>query len=167
MGAAYSLLEKGVGPLTLALVSANIIALVSLIGDGASMYLKKKGGESNSTAIAGTHIRLQLFRVFVMVLSVIAGLKLVLPSKLADDLIAAWFVGQGFALQSIIRNIISGIVVRYNKSVRDMIGKQVEYKDSTYSVVGTNLASVVLTSSNNGYTRIVPWPEIYQMKLFN
>ena len=164
MGAAYSLLEKCIGPLTLALVSANIICLVSLMGDGASVYLDKKGGRE---ARSGTHIRLQLFQVFIVIISVIAGLKLVLPPKLADDLTTAWFVGQGFALQNIIRNIISGVVVRHNPHIKNMLDKQVIYNNNRYTVKKTNLASVVIESSNDDpkHMRIVPWPEIYQMKL--
>ena len=165
MGAVYSISDETASSLLLALVSANIVALVSLAGDGASLYLSKQ--HCNTTELTGPRIRLQLLRVFLTVISIAAGLKLVLAQKLADDLIAAWFVGQGFALQDILRNIVTGIAVRYNDRVRCMVGTKVQHNDIKYTVCAANLASITLETEDGSHSRIVPWTEVYSMKLLS
>jgi hypothetical protein len=51
------------------------------------------------------------------VIAAAATVKLVLPGDLADQIIAAWFVGQGFALQHHVQSYISGIKVRNNDTI--------------------------------------------------
>jgi hypothetical protein len=158
--------NSAAGSLLLVLASANLIALVSLLGEASSGYLDtalKHQGHSSK-------LRLQLFRCLLVVVSVAAGLKAVLLPKLADDLIAAWFVGQGFALQTIIRDIIAGIVARYNSDVRGVIiegtGKgQVKYKEKLYTPQGANIASITLASDDGKYIRVLPWSELHEMEL--
>jgi len=141
-----------------------MIALVSVLGEASSGYLDtalKHQGHSSK-------LRLQLFRCLLVVVSVAAGLKAVLLPKLADDLIAAWFVGQGFALQTIIRDIIAGIVARYNSDVRGVLiegtGK-VKYKGNVYTAHGANIASITLESDDRKYIRILPWSELHEIEL--
>ena len=89
------------------------------------------------------------------------------PPPQADDLIAAWFVGQGFALQTIIKDIIAGIVARYNQQVRTVLveGKgKVKYKEEDYTPVGVNIATITLQGTTNGI-RVLPWSALSEMDL--
>lgn len=155
--------NSAAGSLLLILASANLIALVSLLGEASSGYLKDKAPNTGHSA----KLRLQLFRCLLVVVSVAAGLKAVLQPKLADDLIAAWFVGQGFALQTIIRDIIAGVVARYNPMVRTVLVEKrgrVKYKKvDDYKPAGVNIASIVLT--NDTHTRVLSWSELSEMEL--
>lgn len=156
--------NSAAGSLLLILASANLIALVSLLGEASSGYLKDKAPNTGHSA----KLRLQLFRCLLVVVSVAAGLKAVLQPKLADDLIAAWFVGQGFALQTIIRDIIAGIVARYNPMVRTALVEKrgrVKYNNVDYKPAGVNIASIVLT--NDTHTRVLSWSELPDMQLMS
>lgn len=169
-----------VGTLLMAVASANMFILVSLLGARASTMLRRNIEASHSSAgIPGavpSELRLQLFRLVMLVLSLAAGIKLVLTTKLADDLIAAWFVGQGFALQSVIGDIISGIVLRHNKAVVDLIQRRgdVKYQDATYTVIGADIVSVVLMHSGasgdnqlRNAKRIVGWSQLGTMLILH
>ena len=163
MGAIHSMFNSAAGSLLLILASANLIALVSLLGEASSGYLKDKAPHTGHSA----KLRLQLFRCLLVVVSVAAGLKAVLLPKLADDLIAAWFVGQGFALQTIIRDIIAGVVARYNPTVRTVLveGKgKVKYNKEEYKPGGVNIATITLQGTPPS-TRVLPWSALSEMEL--
>lgn len=170
MGAAYSMSNNAASTLLLVLVSANMISLVSLAGEASSVYLEHSSSPDRPSTGAYA-IRLQMMRLLLGVLSVAAGIKLSLNTKLADDLIAAWFVGQGFALQDIIRNIISGIVARYSPRVQCILRSKVTYGDEDYVVTSVNIASITLRGTHNeennryAYFRVLPWTAINEMKL--
>ena len=164
MSAVYSLSNSAIGSLLLVLTSANMIAFVSLLGEASSGYLAKK--------VAGGHaskLRLQLARTLLIVVSIAAGIKVVMETKLANDLIAAWFVGQGFALQTIIRNVIEGIVARHDTHVREIVvekGGTVVYNKKPYTATGTNIVVITLTSHDTKqYVLVLPWTELAKMEL--
>ena len=166
----------------LIIVSLNLVTLVSLIGGASSAYLP--GGTKTRSAA----IRLQLFRLCTWCLSIIVGIKLVLPPDFADSIISAWFIGQGFALQNILKSVINGIVLRYNETVCKAIierDNECKYKiklrdiDDTYTVEEANIAYVTLhhtpTSASiqlpkagavgKPHTRILLWTDIYSVDI--
>ena len=155
--------DTAAGSLLLILASANMIALVSLMGEASSEYLHTSVSKGHSSKL-----RLQLFRCMLIVLSIAVGLKAVLQPKLADDLIAAWFVGQGFALQTIIHEIIAGIVARYNAKVRLVLvagSGKVIYNDIEYTPDGANIASITLRNKDDNSTQVLPWSALPDMRL--
>jgi len=158
----------------LIIVSLNLVTLVSLIGGASSAYLP--GGTKTRSAA----IRLQLFRLCTWCLSIIVGIKLVLPPDFADSIISAWFIGQGFALQNILKSVINGIVLRYNETVCKAIierDKRCRYKiklrelrdiDDTYTVEEANIAYVTLRKDppgSNHRARILLWTDIYSVDI--
>ena len=159
----YDLLHTTANTLVLVLASFNMIALVSLIGEASSWYLSDKTKAASGTG--GATVRLQLFRVLMWAFSVIMALKIVLPEDLADSVISAWFVGQGFALQPALRSIIGGIIARYDKRVRSVVFDRIgtisynEFKDCM--VVNYNVASVTLETKQTKDTKagyiVLPW----------
>jgi hypothetical protein len=168
----YDLLHTVANTLVLALASINLVALVSLIGEASSGYLSDKTKAAGDAG--GATIRLQLFRVLMWTLSVVVALKVVLPEDLADSVISAWFVGQGFALQATLQSIIGGIIARYDKRVRAVVFDRIgtisynEFKECR--VVEANVASVTIQTNaiaKKGDTRgtaagfiVLPWNSI-------
>ena len=146
----YDLLHTAANALVLVLASFNMIALVSLMGEASSGYLSDKTKAASGTG--GATVRLQLFRVLMWALSVIVALKVVLPIDLADSVISAWFVGQGFALQPALKSMIGGIMARYNPLVRaavfDRIGTITYNEFNHCTVVDANVASVTLQTKS-------------------
>ena len=168
MGAVYSLSNDAASTGLLVLVSLNLFSLVSFAGEASAVYLDHS--ERNKQISNAYSIRLQLVRVLVSVISVAAGLKITIQSKLADDLIAAWFVGQGFALQDILRNMIHGVMARYSPRVTRLLYSTVTFEDEEYKVIDVNIASITLCyrgDKNSGptYLRVLPWTSISTMKL--
>ena len=177
--AAVETSSSTVSILLMTVASANMFILVSLLGSRASVMLRRSVEKNQTTGKATgpvpSELRLQLFRLVLLVLSLAAGIKLVLTTKLADDLIAAWFVGQGFALQSVITDIISGIVLRHNQVVVDLIQRRgnVKYDDAVYTVIGADIVSVVLMraggkgDSLQDAKRIVGWSQLGSMLILH
>lgn len=170
MGAAYSISDHAAGATLILLASVNMVVFISLLGEASSSYLHRET-INNKPEVNAYAMRLQLFRLIVGVVSVAAGIKLTLNAKLANDLIAAWFVGQGFALQQPIRNIICGIIARYNPNVANMLQRSVTYQDKQYKVVNMNISSITLLGVSElntvkaPFIRIVPWTAVDNMEL--
>jgi len=136
------------------LVSVNAIALVMLVGEGISEYLSTKERIADSTANA-SRIRLQLLRLVTWILAVIGTFKTVLPNDLADSIISAWFVGQGFALQRSLQSLVAGIVLRYDSIVRQVVvdGEgTVQIKEVMYTVASCSMVSVTLVEQHDAPT---------------
>lgn len=158
----------------LIIVSLNLVTLVSLIGGASSAYLANEDPKIPNN-VSHAAVRLQLFRLCTWCLSIIASIKIMLPTDFADSIISAWFIGQGFALQSILTSVIHGIVLRYSETVRTMIierGGSIQLKGGDYTVKDANIAFVTLvqTASSNAApavetTRIVLWTELYSVDI--
>jgi hypothetical protein len=157
------------------IVSLNLVTLVSLIGGASSAYLATDSGfKSTATDVSHAAVRLQLFRLCTWCLSIIASIKIMLPTDFADSIISAWFIGQGFALQSILTSVIHGIVLRYSKTVRTGIIERtgsIRLKGNDYTVQDANIAFVTLVhtaskpATGAQTTRIVLWTELYSVDI--
>jgi len=162
----YDVLHTVANTMVLALASINMIAFVSLMGEASSGYLSDKTKAAGDAG--GATIRLQLFRVLMWAFSVIVALKVSLPADLADSVISAWFVGQGFALQATMQSIIGGIIARYDKRVRAVVFEKrgtISYKAfKECLVVDANVASVTLQTKATKDTAaghiVLPWNSI-------
>ena len=147
------------------LASINMVAFVSLLGHAADGYLTRAEGQPG---YKGAVIRLQMLRLVTWAVSVVAALKITLPPDLADGIISAWFVGQGFALQSTIQSIFDGIAARYIDIVRDAIVERseeyvVEYRKFTRAqVIDSNITTFTLCEKNIG-TVILPWTSVHEI----
>ena len=145
------------------IASLNMVVLASLAGEAASGYL----GNAMTPNYHAARIRLQLARVVLWVATVIAALKITLPAALADGLISAWFVGQGFALQGVSKSILAGIVARYDENLHRHIMKgegtvtYKEYKDAT--VISRNLTTFTLKKDTQ--LLVLPWTAVYDLVL--
>jgi len=155
---------------TLLFAGLNVIVLATLLSKATSTYIKKLGNDDENSVDA--ILRLQSFWLAVMVILTATVLKLVLDDRLADQIIAAWFVGQGFALQPYIQSYLSGIVVRSNKNIHTKIGQpntgQVYYKNKSYTVLETHILWITLTEHtvNDAPPNkliAVPWTEVKNM----
>ena len=157
-----------------AIVGVNVIALVMLAGEAMSEYLKSKELQANTKTLQqghsgnGSRIRLQLMRLITWMLAVIGAFQVVLPTDLADSVTSAWFVGQGFSLQQSLQSLMAGIVLRYEKLMRDVIvyGKGTATLDGTkYTMHTCSIVSVTLKQhQGNGYV-VVPWNSLYNATL--
>ena len=166
MGAGISIAASSNEIILPVLASINMVALVSLIGHAADSYLVAARGKPDYN---GAVIRLQILRLVSWAVSVVAALKITLPSDLADGIISAWFVGQGFALQSTIQSIFDGIAARYS----DIICKAVVNKDPNYTikyndrftqahVIDSNITTFTLQQADVGQI-VLPWTSVHQI----
>ena len=150
----------------LTIFSLNIVTLVTLIGGASSAYLAT--GISKATDVSHAAVRLQLFRLCTWCLAIIASIKIILPDDFADSIISAWFIGQGFALQSILTSVIHGIVLRYSETVRTRIIERsgsIKLDGNDYTVQDANIAFVTLIATTGKATRIVLWTELYSVDI--
>lgn len=160
-----------------ALVGINAIALVMLAGEAMSEYLKTEELALNSKVTSkeasrnsgnGSRIRLQLMRLITWMLAVIGVFQVVLPSDLADSVTSAWFVGQGFSLQQSLQSLVAGIVLRYEKLVRDVIvhGKgTVTMSNTKYTMHACSMVSITLKQQEGDTYIVVPWNALYDTAL--
>lgn len=151
----------------LVLASLNMIALVSLVGEAASGYLRK--GAEGKKGYVSAKLRLQMVRVLLWAISAILALKITLPTVLADGIISAWFVGQGFALQKVTRSIIAGLVARYNDDLHDALiaGRgtvKVDYEDfKDATVKSCNLATFSLQTEKK--VIVLEWTAVHNLTI--
>lgn len=102
----------------------------------------------------------------MLVVAAATALKVILPGDLADQIIAAWFVGQGFALQHHVQSYISGIKVRSNTTIWSALyeGADVTYPDDDhmYRLAGQDVFAITLCASADGAKmyRVIPWTAV-------
>ena len=176
MGIGISILNDLQNRTLLLLAGANILIVVHLLAAASNKYLEhlpehprradlatKSGrlaANSSRKPYIDARLRLDSFWMLAMVASVATVLKLVLPTDLADQLIAAWFVGQGFALQPYIQSYISGMAIRSNIGLWDDMYSQatLTYQGDTYELADPGLFTLRLRTKGNENTyRVVPW----------
>ena len=174
MGVGISLLSDIENAGLVAFAGVNIIILVHLFAKGTDTYVAHLDTEANeddkkhSKSYTDARLRLDAFWTVMTVIATAAALKLTLPAELANQIIAAWFVGQGFALQPYVQSYISGIKARSNLSVWNSMycGGDIDYKDEKYKLSGQTVFSLTLcTTAKNGATafRLLPWTAIDDM----
>lgn len=122
MGIGTSLLGDAEHAVLLCFAAANVLVLLHLFAKATDSYLANLAPQCTNEPIDGkayadARLRLDSFWTIVLVIATAATVKLVLPADLADQIIAAWFVGQGFALQHHVQSYISGIKVRGNDKI--------------------------------------------------
>jgi hypothetical protein len=164
-------LQDTTSSVVLALVSVNAIALVMLAGEGMAEYLTSK--ENERIKANASRIRLQLMRLVACILTIIAVFKIVLPDDLADSIISAWFVGQGFALQKSLQSLVAGIVLRYDAIVRKVIVEgvgsvQLKGTSSKYKMYKCSMVSITLREEGApGNYMVVEWESMYHATLIH
>jgi hypothetical protein len=167
------MLQDTTSSVVMALVSVNAIALVMLAGEGMAEYLtSKESATAPTTKANASRIRLQMMRLVACILTIITVFKILLPADLADSIISAWFVGQGFALQKSLQSLVAGIVLRYDPIVRRVIvegGGSVQVKGLTpeYTMHKCSMVSITLTEKSAGLRRyvVVEWQSMYHATL--
>jgi len=125
-------------------------------------------------AYADARMRLDAFFTIALIVATAVALKLMLPVSLADQIIAAWFVGQGFALQSYVQSFITGIKVRNNSIFwTAMYNKgRICYDpapDHVWTLVEQTVFTITLeTRDANNATRVLrvlPWTAVEAMTI--
>lgn len=163
----FSLMNDTATAALVVLASLNMIALVSLVGEAASGYLND--GAGSERGYDGAKLRLQMVRMLLWAVSVILALKITLPPDLADSIISAWFVGQGFALQNVTRSIIAGVVARYDSDLCSALVDQtskvtVDYKDIKGATVkACNL--VTFSLQHEKQVIVLEWTAVHELKI--
>ena len=175
MGAGISLVSDIENLGLLVFAGLNMIVFVSLLGKSSNHILggvTTSAGSTNQQCV-DARMRSNAFFAVAKVIVSAAALKLVLVKSLADQIIAAWFVGQGFALQSFVQSYISGIQIRSNTAIWHAVldGKLKEPgSDKTWKVSTdqTTVFAVALEGKdedNRTQRRIILWQEIHTMTI--
>jgi len=177
MGIGISILNDLQNRAVLLLGGANILIVVHLLAAASNKYMEhlpekpkdlatkasRQAARSMHMPYVDARLRLDSFWMLAMVVSLATVLKLVLPTDLADQLIAAWFVGQGFALQPYIQSYISGMTTRNNAGLWDDMYSQatLTYEGNTYVLADPGLFTLRLCTTENKNTyRVVPWTAV-------
>ena len=152
-------------------VALNVIVFLFLLEQGSKSLINNEPavdkGNNDQIEYAHARTRLEVFWTFAFIAATASVLQLVLPTGLADQIIAAWFVGQGFALQPYVQSFISGITVRNNKTVwNELLTNKyiVDINGTQFNVHGHNVFTVTLKKDNT--YRVAQWQELatYQFK---
>jgi len=162
----------------LAFAGANILAIVFMAKHATDSYLTRLINKDDYISMAmheeaqtprvtyqEVRIRLASFWFVAIIVLVAVVLKLVLQRDLADQIIAAWFIGQGFALQPYVQSYLTGITSRSNAQIRKHIFEKdmmIEYADEKWTCSAHDLLSMTL--KHETATRVVPWTEVGKMK---
>lgn len=175
MGAGISLLGDFEKAALLAVAGINLVVVVQLFAKGSSTYLQHiptKPQSCSKKAYTDARMRLNAFWMIGLIFAVAAALKLVLPESLADQIIAAWFVGQGFALQRYVKSFLSGMQVRSNSKIWPLMFSsgtkpdeiEIHYEqcksDFAYQLHDQTILSFTLKTSSNDtgdVYRVLPW----------
>lgn len=179
-------------------VGVNIVVFVQLVAKGSSVYVKsvmqnvlkavsndyEHDGHSRADlrshpqkvydGFTDARLRLNAIWAVCFVIAVAAAIKLVLPESLADQIIAAWFVGQGFALQPYVKSYLSGIQVRNNVLIWHKMCNQDDWdihyepckEDLTYNLVDQDILSFTLQArSSTKDVRVLPWTAVDNIRI--
>lgn len=183
MGTGGTLLSDMQNVVIMPVVALNMMVLLFLIDHASESYLnsmrqkaeKDRGKTSTNHEVVmefeHARLRLEIFWTFVLIAATATALKIILPVALADNIIAAWFVGQGFALQPYVQSFISGIAVRNNtdvwKAIMNKATLQIEgnfYTRHSHNVFNLTVISSTSTDRVSPETkyRLLQWQNIAQ-----
>ena len=199
MGSGISMIGDLEKTALLFVVGVNIVVFVQLVAKGSSVYVKsvmqnvlktlssddyEHDGDSRADlrtqpqqvydGFTDARLRLNAIWAVCFVIAVAAAIKLVLPESLADQIIAAWFVGQGFALQPYVKSYLSGIQVRNNVRIRHRMCNPREWdihyepckEDLTYNLVDQDILSFTLQArSSTKDVRVLPWTAVDNIRI--
>jgi len=199
MGAAVSILGDFENATLLCFVGANAIILIHLFSKGTDTYLANLEPDNNSKPsktgadarlrldtfltlepdnnskpskkCADARLRLDTFWTLALVITTAAVVRLVLPSDLANQIIAAWFVGQGFALQHHVQSYISGIKVRGNDAIWTAMYTTAEITfpndTNTYRLIDQDVFAFTLRATNKDeyVYRMLSWSSVENLAI--
>jgi len=159
----------------LAFAGANVLAVVFMAKHATDSYLTRlidNKAEDPAARVTYQEVRIRLasFWMIAIIVLVAVVLKLVLQRDLADQIIAAWFIGQGFALQPYVQSYLTGITSRSNPEIAQHIFKKnmpIEYAKERWTCLAHGLLSITLeqeTGIPNKTIRVVPWTEVTKMQ---
>jgi len=179
MGVGISLLNDIENGALLFFAGVNIVVLVHLMAKGTDRYVANlmppsvdKVSKTDGRPYTDARLRLDAVWTVAIVISTAVALKLTLPASLADQIIAAWFVGQGFALQGYVTSYITGIKARNNEDLWDAMysGGTVHYAqckaDCAYTLTNPTVFSFTLrATTKDGKTllRSLPWTAVDEL----
>ena len=175
MSVGYSLLETVIKTFVILLAGVNIVAAALLIRAGTMRYVLHYVQAKKDSS---SHLRLQAIWLIVMVVISALVLSIVLPQSLADQIIAAWFVGQGFALQPYVQSFLTGFTVRSNPMIKDIIMTDsasthvIKYNQAFYTIAQTDnttencidILSITLQGKESQSIIAVPWTQVASME---
>lgn len=193
MGTGVTLLGDMQHLVLMPVVAINMLVLLFLIDHATESYLvsmkskqkqaltipeEKQKQDSHASELKlelefeHARLRLEIFWTVVVVGATASALKIVLPHSLADQIIAAWFVGQGFALQPYVQSVISGISIRGNKhvweSMMDKHKPNICIGKDKYTLLEHNVFNLTLTRSETvdedviTILKVLQWQNIAQ-----
>lgn len=202
MGSGISLLGDFEKAALLCVAGVNIIVVVQLFAKGSEKYVRQVGEhvarQFNNNGATETddkkeptkkelahlskrkfidsRLRLDVFWAIAFIVAVASSLKLVLPESLADQIIAAWFVGQGFALQPYVQSFLSGIKTRNNSKIWNNMcdstkggGHVIYYEqdksDNAYHLHEQTILSFTLKTEDERVIRVLPWTAIDSIRV--
>ena len=173
MGIGISLLGDMQSGTLMVIVASNMVVLLHLIANATENFVSDMGrspaarkSTDERREFEATRLRLEVFWTIALIAATAMALKLVLPADLADQIIAAWFVGQGFALQPYVQSFLSGISLRGNDTVWPKIFAKetvVIDKDSVHYVLHDFTAFSVTLGTTTKYgtvCRVLSWKEL-------
>lgn len=176
MGIGISLLGDFEDSALLFIAGANVLVFVHLLAKATDSYISNLAPAliaktADSQAYADARLRLDSFWTLALVIATAATVKLVLTDDLADQIIAAWFVGQGFALQHHVQSYISGIKVRNNNKIWTAMFTGAEITipndENVYTLFGQDVFTITICTkkSSAGITilRVLPWSKIEEL----
>jgi len=154
-------------------VAANLVVLIHLIAGATETFVSEMSRHtvaSDSPTVRrdyeATRLRLEVFWTIALIATTALAIKMVLPADLADQLIAAWFVGQGFALQPYVQSFISGISLRNNSRVWARIFNEapitIFQDDKKYILIAHSVFSVTLKApeERGDAVRVLSWRKL-------
>ena len=161
MAIGYSLFYTVIDTGTIILAGVNIMVLAMLVRLATLKYVDKTNIE--------VKLRLQAIWMLAFVVLTASVLKLVLPQELANQIIAAWFVGQGFALQPYVQSFLTGFAIRSDKTIFDRLKDsrtKVIFQGREYTIQTQNLDTLSLKLERNDkkIVKRVPWTKVDDME---
>lgn len=188
MGAGISLVGDMETAGLLVFTGANIVVFTQLLGTSINYFLTsqqpgntaqpKSEPQNETNAFYDARMRVSAFFTIAVVVAIAAALQLTLKEGLANQIIAAYFVGQGFALQSFVQSYLCGIQIRSNKSVwHNMLNGQlsdgkniwtISQPHSTVFLLALTLTqSASATPKKRADQKLVVWTELLGMTVIN
>lgn len=164
MAIGYSLFYTVIDTGTIILAGVNIMVLAMLVRLATLKYVDQTDIE--------VKLRLQAIWMLAFVVLTASVLKLVLPQELANQIIAAWFVGQGFALQPYVQSFLTGFAVRSDETILARLKDsrtKVIFQSEEYTIQTQNLDTLSLKLERNDgdkrkIVKRVPWTKVDDME---
>ncbi len=143
-----------------------ILILASIISKIVSFFASDKAGHpADAHGPAGLGSWLLVVRIFIFVLGLLLAFAVAgIPLDRATFVLGALGVGIGFGLQSLVNNLVSGVILAFEKPLN--VGDFVEVKGKTGTVKSIGFRSSLLQTLDGSHL-IIPNGELLNDQLVN